>query len=106
LKRLLLIAAVSFIVSCDGGTTLTGYVRDTSGQPVEGATLTFESPSGSKSEVKSEAGGFYKTSILHSPDKTTLIVTVSKKGYKPHRQEFPSGELQRKYDVVLERDGS
>ncbi|HEX8139786.1 MAG TPA: carboxypeptidase-like regulatory domain-containing protein [Pyrinomonadaceae bacterium] len=105
-RKLFLIASMLTLVSCDGGTTLTGFVRDTNGQPIEGASLRLESPSGSKSEVLSHANGSYKTSILHSPFKTKLIVTVSKKGYKTYRQEFPSGELQRKYDVVLERGES
>lgn len=67
--------------SCDGGTVVRGYVRDSSGVPIFDASITM-APVGEsrKWEVRSAKDGSYGISMLHAPG-NSVVLTVSKQGY-------------------------
>lgn len=106
-KRILILSflCVPIIVSCDGGSSFRGGVRDAEGRPLSGAKLTFETPSRSITDeaVTSEDGSF-STMFLHSPyGRVQITIVVNKEGYKIHKQEVLAGHHEN-LQIVLERE--
>ena len=91
-------------VSCDGGSSFKGSVRDAGGHPIAGAKVTFETPPGDvRREETTSTEGTFSTTFLHSPYKGVRIsIIVSKDGYKTHQQEVSAGEY-KDFQIILEK---
>ena len=78
------------VSGCDGGTALRGYVRDSAGAPIAGASISMN-PEGSPRnlEVQSAQDGSYSITMLHAPG-ARVTVTVAKQGYVPVQRKFHS----------------
>ena len=93
------------VTSCDGGTSISGHVRDSSGKPIEGAKVNLYAGDRTNFGDTSRTNGYYQTSIMHAPFNDVQVkLTVSKEGFKTYEQTFLSGEAnkQKTYDVTLE----
>ena len=108
LKLILIFALlyVPLIISCDGGSSFKGIVRDVGGRPVAGAKPTFETPSRSiKDEVMTSEDGSFHTMFLHSPyGRVQIHFVVNNAGYKPYEQEIAAGHYEN-LQIVLEQEG-
>jgi hypothetical protein len=108
-KKITVVVRLGFILclfmACDGGTSISGHVRDVSGKSIEGAKVALNADDRTNVGETSRADGYYQTSIMHAPYKDVQVkLTVSKEGFKTYEQTFLSGEAskQKTYDVVLE----
>jgi hypothetical protein len=102
-----LISCLLILVSCDGGSKFKGSVRDSTGHPVPGAKIIFETPPGKiRTESETSTDGTFSTFFLHSPyGKVRINVIVSKPGYKNWAKEVSAGDYND-FQVVLERDAT
>ena len=94
----LLPLALALVCACDGGSQLTGEVRDPAGNPVPEATVTLaavynDTQIDSVTEPTGAVGGF-SVHILHSPfGSQPLRLSVRKAGYRSYDLEFTAGHL-------------
>jgi hypothetical protein len=107
---------VFFILACDGGSRIRGYVYDTENKPIENATVKFEAVE--KGELKesyqsihqTDKNGKFDCMFTHAPFETQLKLTVSKPGYKTYESQFSSREAYKKlenneeYRIILQKE--
>ena len=93
------------LCACDGGTSLRGYVRDTHGLPIVGASITMRPDhEGRRHEVHSGNDGTYSITMLHAP-RHSVVVTVSKEGYIEVERRFRSeGEVIQEDFTLLPKN--
>ena len=93
------------LCACDGGTSLRGYVRDTHGHPIVGASITMRPDyEDRRHEVHSGDDGAYSITMLHEP-RHSVVVTVSKQGYAQVERRFRSkGEAIRQDFTLLPKN--
>jgi hypothetical protein len=105
-----------FILACDGGSRVRGFVYDSENKPIQNAIVKFESvrkgePEESYQSIEqTDKNGRFDCRFTHSPFETQLKLTVSKVGYKTYEIRFSSSEAQKKlenkeeYRIVLEKE--
>lgn len=99
----LLVLSTFLLASCDGHTSVSGYVYDGKGQPIEDALVALEEH-GHTFEIRTRKDGSFDVGVTHAPTEVQLTFTVSKEGYEPHKETFSSRkEPERGYKIVLER---
>ena len=99
----LLVLSTFFLASCDGHTSVSGYVYDGKGQPIEDALVVLEEH-GRKFEIRTRKDGSFDVGVTHAPTEVQLTFTVSKEGYKPHKESFSSRkEPERGHRIVLDK---
>ena len=78
----------------DGHTRVIGEVVDPDGKPIGGAEvrLSEQARLSSTTSVLTDEAGRYDAGLTHAPRDLALVLTVTKDGYKPHREEFKSRE--------------
>lgn len=106
--RLTLVAVcitLLLLCACDGGTSLRGYVRDTQGVPIVGASITMRPDhEDRRHDVHSGDDGAYSITMLHAP-RRSVVVTVSKQGYVEVERRFRSeGEVIRQDFTLLPKN--
>jgi Carboxypeptidase regulatory-like domain len=79
LAALLISACIPF---GDGGVTVVGTVRDTSGSPVVGAHAWLQA-GGRRLETQSDNAGRFNLSSMIAPGRYSLVLHVEQAGYKP-----------------------
>lgn len=108
-----LLSAVTFFTACfaDGGSTVTGHVYDTRGNPINGARVTLEAPGQAASpdgttvdDRESREDGCYHVFGMHAPGRVRILLTVTKEGYKPYSGQISAGRYAN--DVYLARTNS
>jgi hypothetical protein len=60
------------------------------GRPLEGATVRFGQPGQSQSERVTGEDGRFGVGRVHAPFEVRLVLTVTKEGFRPYRQEISS----------------
>ena len=110
-RRLLLVATVLLalsLIGCEGGTLLDGTITDRAGQPIASATIVLEVVGGHFSSANGQSNdqGAYHIQVLHYPEPTALVVTVSKEGFEPFKKQFVSKGTHQHMDVKLKRVGA
>ena len=101
----LIVAALSLFPSCDAFTGFEGHIRDTDGRPIEGAKIVLSRNGYTLAEEESHANGSYGILKSHWPFifRNTVLLTVSKNGFKTYQKEFTASKNYN-LDVVLEPD--
>jgi hypothetical protein len=101
-----LLLLVSFLLSCDGHTRVSGHVFDSKGQPVEKALVILET-GGRKFDIATRKDGSFVVGLTHAPFEVQLSLSVTKEGFKPCKETFSSrSSPQGDHKIVLERDSS
>ena len=105
-RKLVPVAAALLVLSltgCEGGTLLVGTITDAAGKPVAAATITLDVVGGSFSPAKewSTQEGAYHIHVVHAPERTHLVVTVSKDGFEPFTKKFLSKGTYEHLNVKL-----
>ena len=92
---------------CDGHTSLNGEVVGPDDKPIAGAKVRLSEPDHPDRGWNSttDESGRYSVALTHAPFDISLVVTVTKDGYKPYRKEF---KVSQRNDfpgkIVLEPD--
>jgi hypothetical protein len=96
-------------VGCgDAWTTVNGEIVDENGQAIKGANVRLQVGSDAdqpwidKSET--DSNGKFHARVGHAPGKVTLILKVSKPGFKPYQETFSSPPQEQERKIVLVRD--
>ena len=101
LVLLMLVISLLALTSCDGFTTIRGYVRDKTGKPIEGARVILKSDSRVYQDETTPKDGSYLLDTTNEPFKFQMKLVVSKDGYETFEKSFES--CQRcEQDVVLD----
>ena len=90
------------LTGCDGGTNISGSVRDGAGRPITGATVTMQI-SDRVEKCITQADGRYAVGMTHAPfPNVDILIHAEKQGYKRFEQHLKStSELNRHLDIVL-----
>ncbi|MEM3342015.1 MAG: carboxypeptidase-like regulatory domain-containing protein, partial [Thermoplasmata archaeon] len=90
-----------YAVAQTGGHTVSGYVRDINGVPVDGCRVYLESETGAIYETNTTSGGYY--SIIGVPQGLFTLVAV-KQGYYPNATyDFMMQQSDVSLDIVLHK---
>lgn len=106
-RRTLIFAATTLFVAsltgCEGGTMLDGTITNMAGKPVASAIITLEVIGGQwhKAQELSNDQGTYQIAVHHYPERTDLVVTVSKDGFEPFKKKFVSRGTHQHMDIKL-----
>jgi hypothetical protein len=90
LRLVTCLGVIALASGCDGHTSLSGEVIGPDDKPVVGAKVRLtesEHPERGWDSTTNELGR-YSVALTHAPFDISLVVTVSKDGYKPYREEF------------------
>ena len=85
---------------CDAWLQARGTVRDISGKPVPGATVSFKSENDSRT-FRTDSDGRYLVSIWQWPSRIEYKLTVAKIGFVPYEKQVKGPGLYQNLDVVL-----
>ena len=93
------------LMACDGFTHIEGRVTDTNGKPIEGAQVEMKTPSGNRDDKgKTDADGSFRVGFTHAPFTISLLITISKEGYKTFERRFTAGNAKQfPRTIALER---
>jgi hypothetical protein len=97
---LVLLVLASMSVSCDGGTRIRGRVRNRTGTYLPDVTVTLR-VGGRDTHVRTDTGGYYRISTLHSPFNVEEQLSFEKSGYIGHQITFMSHDGVHELDVTL-----
>jgi hypothetical protein len=86
----LCLVAVALTCGCDGGTRLQGRVLGPDGKPLAGAKVQFGQPGDLQSERVTGEDGRFEVGRVHAPFEVKLVLTVTKEGFRPYRQQISS----------------
>lgn len=105
LARLIPIACLVFQAGCDGYASVSGYVVDGDGTPIEGATISMihEGHAVGIGAV-SAADGYFAENGCHAPIHSRIEFWVQKESFKAHRRHLPANDVDHNMRIVLERD--
>jgi hypothetical protein len=79
----------------DGHTQLDGEVVGPDDKPVAGAEVQLSEAGPHRATAVTDEAGRYTVGLSHAPYDVPLVVTITRAGYKPYRQEFQSGRQER-----------
>jgi hypothetical protein len=91
---------------CDGSTAAKGRVVGPDKKPIPGAKVRLEEhrtdtrPPLAR-ETTTDASGGFEVGVVHSPQKKSFTLTVSKDGYKPHSEVVNSRDPYEAREIVL-----
>jgi hypothetical protein len=96
---------ILLIAGCDGGTRVTGLVRDTSGNPIGEAKITLTEIETNRSvPTLSKQDGSYRIGMLHAPSADVrLRLAIEKNGFAPWTLEFKSALRNPEFGITLNR---
>ena len=106
---LILLGCLAIVTGCEGGTRLRRTVKDKSGRPIQGATVSLAALYGhgkvDADTVLTQSNGLFDVSLIHSPFKDQpLRLAVERNGFRPFVVRFTAGDTSAiPSAIVLER---
>jgi Carboxypeptidase regulatory-like domain len=97
---LLILFACLIAISCDGHTTVKGFVYDSKDQPIQDALVTLKY-SDQTFTARTDKDGAYNVGLTHGPFFAGLTLTVVKDGYKAYELSFSANSAPTGYHNVV-----
>jgi hypothetical protein len=107
LRAGLCLAVVLLLTRCDGGTNVSGMVKDAGGKPIAGVVVSLtvydrEGKSVRTRSVTTVEDGRYVVGFMHSPFRVPLSIKADKSGYAPFEKRFESTDHVRNLNIVMQ----
>jgi len=100
-KRLLLLAGLTLLWGCDGGTSRSGRILDQDFNPVGEAKILLRFNEKTKTTSSSDPDGRYDVHLTHAPGRYLLDLTVTKNGYVEFQNQIRSNTRDDEFDIIL-----
>jgi hypothetical protein len=103
LSSVLVFLLLTTLVACDGYTSVRGHVQDSTGKPIEKASVTLET-FGRQDDIDTAKDGSFEVGFTHAPREVQLTLRVTKPGFKPFSETFSSrSRPEGDHKIILER---
>jgi hypothetical protein len=95
------VTALLILTGCDGGTRITGTVKNVYGGPMSNVQVTLKEGHRSIHAISSDQGKF-TIGMTHSPFNVEFELSMARNGYKPFSKTFHSHDHLKTIDVIMQ----